>query len=143
MTNFSRNILFVFLLLSIFAFSQPCHPEQSEAPPKAGQGSLKEQFAGFSAWGVTSVKAGNFAPGKLSEHYLKHGYQFGQITEEQYLQGAQALLDATPDKDVLEKIRPNGDIEHFRESTGEFAVMTKRGRIRTYYKTNYWYWIRH
>jgi pyocin large subunit-like protein len=91
----------------------------------------------------TAVKAGHFAPGKLEEHYLKHGYQFGQITEEQYLQGAQALLDADPGPDVLEKIRFNGDVEHFRPSTGEFAVMTKRGRIRTYYKTDYGYWISH
>jgi len=88
------------------------------------------------------VKADHFAPGQLEAHYLKHGDQFGQITQDQYLQGAQALLDAVPDKDVLERIRPNGDIEHFRVSTGEFAVMTKRGRIRTYFKTDYGYWMR-
>ena len=89
------------------------------------------------------VQAGNFAPGRLDEHYWKHGYQFGHITEEQYLHDAQALLDASPGADVLEKIRPDSDVEHFRESTGEFAVMTKRGRIRTYFKTDYIYWIRH
>jgi pyocin large subunit-like protein len=89
-----------------------------------------------------AVKAGNFAPGQLEAHFLKHGYQFGQITQEQYLQGAQALLDAEAEGDILEKIRQNGDIEHFRVSTGEFAVMTKRGRIRTYFKTDYEYWMR-
>lgn len=105
-------------------------------------------FAPFSyqpvlaAWDITSVRAGDFAPGQLEAHYLKHGYQFGQITQEQYLQGAQALLDAVPGGDVLEKTRPNGDVEHFRASTGEFAVMTKRGRIRTYFKTDYGYWMR-
>ena len=88
------------------------------------------------------VKAGDFAPGQLEAHYLKHGYQFGQITQEQYLQEAQALLDAAVGGDVLEKIRPNGDVEHFRVSTGEFAVMTKSGRIRTYFKTDYGYWMR-
>jgi pyocin large subunit-like protein len=97
----------------------------------------------LAAWDLADVKAGNFAPGRLEEHYLKHRDQFGQITEEQYLQGAQALLDAPAGKDVLEKIRPNGDIEHFRVSTGEFAVMTKRGRIRTYYKVGYVYWVYH
>jgi len=95
------------------------------------------------AWDFGAVQAENFAPGKLEEHYLKHGYQFGQITKEQYLKGAQELLDARPGKDVLEKIRSNGDVEHFRVSTGEFAVMTKRGRIRTYYRSNYLYWLRH
>ena len=89
-----------------------------------------------------ALKAHRFAPGQLEAHYLKHGYQFGNITQEQYLQGAQALLDVSAGADVLEKIRPNGDLEHFRVSTGEFAVMTKRGRIRTYFKTNYRYWMR-
>jgi len=92
---------------------------------------------------VETIKAGNFAPGQLEEHYLKHGNQLGGITQEQYLHNAQALLDAPVGEDVLEKIRPNGDVEHFRVSTGEFAVMTKRGRIRTYYKSNYGYWITH
>ncbi|MBF0571417.1 MAG: hypothetical protein HQL12_06045 [Candidatus Omnitrophica bacterium] len=95
----------------------------------------------LAAWDLAGVKAGNFAPGQLEAHYLKHGYQFGEITQEQYLQGARALLDAPAKGDILEKIRPNnGDIEHFRLSTGEFAVMTKRGRIRTYFKTDYRYW---
>ena len=89
-----------------------------------------------------TVKAGNFAHGQLEAHYLKHGYQFGQITQEQYLKGAQTLLDAAPGADILEKTRRNGDIEHFKVSTGEFAVMTKRGRIRTYFKTDYGYWLR-
>ena len=76
---------------------------------------------------VETIQAGNFASGQLEAHYLKHGYQFGQITQEQYLQGAQALLNASPGGDVLEKIRHNGDVEHFRVSTGEFAVMTQKG----------------
>lgn len=96
----------------------------------------------LAAWELTVVKAGNFASGQLEAHYLKHGDQFGQITQEQYLQGARALLDAPAGGDVLEKIRPNGDIKRFRVSTGEFAVMTKRGRIRTYFKTDYGYWLR-
>jgi pyocin large subunit-like protein len=90
---------------------------------------------------VDTVKAGEFAPGQLEAHYLKHGYQFGGITKEQYLKGAQELLDSAVGTDVLEKIRPNGDVEHYRVSTGEFAVMTRRGRIRTYYKSNYGYWL--
>ncbi len=96
----------------------------------------------LAAWGFAGVEASDFAPGQLEAHYLKHGYQFGQITQEQYLQDARALLDAAPGRDVLEKIRPNGDIEHFKVSTGEFAVMTQRGRIRTYFKTDDGYWIR-
>jgi pyocin large subunit-like protein len=90
----------------------------------------------------TDVKAGDFSSGQLEAHFLKHGAQFGGITQEQYLEGARALLDADAEGDVLEKIRRNGDVEHFRVSTGEFAVMTRRGRIRTYFKTDYEYWLR-
>jgi len=96
----------------------------------------------LAAWDLSGVRAGNFAPGQLEAHYLKHGHQFGQISIEEYLHGAQALLDADAGGDILEKTRSNGDVEHFRVSTGEFAVMTRRGRIRTYFKTNYEYWLR-
>ena len=90
-----------------------------------------------------SIQAKDFAPGELDEHYMKHGYQFGNLTEEQYLEEARHLLDAPAGNGILEKIRYNGDVEHYSISTGEFAVMTKRGRIRTLFKTNYGYWISH
>ena len=95
------------------------------------------------AWDFGHTKAYDFAPGKLDEHYLKHGYQFGHITEEQYLHEAQDLLDAAPSVDILERVRPNGDVEHYQVSTHEFAVMTRRGRIRTFFKTYYRYWLTH
>jgi len=87
-------------------------------------------------------QAGNFASGQLEAHFLKHGDQLGYNSQEQYLQGARELLNAPPGKDVLEKIRPNGDVMHYRMSSGEFAVMTKSGRIRTYFKADYFYWMR-
>ena len=125
MKNSRRRIILGFLLFIVIGvFTSLCYQPD------------------LAAWDLTSVRAGDFAPGQLEAHYLKHGYQFGQITQEQYLQGAQALLDAAPGGDVLEKIRLNGDVEHFRVSTGEFAVMTKRGRIRTYFKTDYRYWMK-
>ena len=91
---------------------------------------------------AASVRAGDFAAGELEAHYQKHGYEFNHITQEQYLEGARALLNATPGKDVLEKTRTNGDILHYRVSTGEFAVMTSQGRIRTYFKADYRYWMK-
>ena len=124
MKNLRRRIIFGFLFLLVIGVSAPlCYQPD------------------LAAFDLVGVRAGDFAPGQLEEHYLKHGYQFGKITQEQYLQDAQALLDAEPGGDILEKIRPNGDVEHFRVSTGEFAVMTKRGRIRTYYKADYGYWL--
>jgi len=87
--------------------------------------------------GVSGYQAGNFAPGELEAHYLKHGYQFGNITQDEYLANAQSLLNTGPGGNILEKIRPNGDILHYKESTGEFAAMTKEGRIRTYFKADF------
>ena len=91
---------------------------------------------------VHSVLAEDFAPGQLEAHYLKHKYEFGDITQNEYLDGARVLLNSAPERDTLEKIRANGDILHYRVSTGEFAVMARDGRIRTYFKTNYKYWLK-
>jgi len=91
---------------------------------------------------IVNVNAGDFAPRQLEAHYLKHGYQFGNITQEQYLENARDLLNTPAGADVLEKTRSNGDILRYRVSTGEFAVMSSTGRIRTYFKADYQYWMR-
>ena len=125
MKNFRRRFIFGFLLFIVIGVFAPlCYQPD------------------LAAWDIAGVRAGDFAPGQLEAHYLKHGDQFPGTTQEQYLQGARALLDAAVGGDVLEKTRFNGDVEHFRVSTGEFAVMTKRGRIRTYFKTDYRYWMK-
>jgi pyocin large subunit-like protein len=91
---------------------------------------------------ASNVQAGDFAPGELEAHYLKHGYQFGSISQDQYLENARELLNSGLDSDVLEKTRSNGDILRYRVSTSEFAVMASDGRIRTYFKADYRYWSR-
>jgi hypothetical protein len=91
---------------------------------------------------VIGVQARDFAQGQREAHYKKHGQQFGAITIDQYLDQARSLLNAPAGKDVLEKTRPNGDILRYRVSTGEFAVMTPRGRIRTYFKADMRYWMK-
>ena len=89
-----------------------------------------------------TVRARDFAPGQLEAHYGKHGAGFGLVTQQEYLERARALLNSSPGKDVLGKMRMNGDILRYRVSTGEFAVMTGAGRIRTYFRTDYRYWSR-
>jgi len=123
-----RYILFVFLC----AFVISCSGQEASSP--SIQGSDKSY--------TTHVAAGDFAPGQLEAHYAKHGYQFGNISQEEYLQNARALLNAPADNDVLEKTRSDGDVLRYRVSTGEFAVMTGDGRIRTYFKTDHRYWLR-
>ena len=127
-----KNFLRYFLLAFVCVFAISCTQENTE-PPAASE--INTSY-------VSSVRAGDFAPGQLEAHYQKHGYQFGNSTQEQYLDGARALLNAAPGKNILEKARVNGDILHYRMSTGEFAVMAKDGRIRTYFKADYRYWMR-
>jgi len=124
--NFSRFcVLFLFCFC---AFSCTSRDAASSTPEETSKS-------------AATVQAHDFAPGQLEAHYRKHGQQFGAITIDQYLDQARDLLDASAGNDVLEKIRPNGDILHYRVSTGEFAVMTLHGRIRTYFKTGMRYWM--
>ncbi|MCX5681986.1 MAG: hypothetical protein NT079_06965 [Candidatus Omnitrophica bacterium] len=127
-----KSFLGYFFLALACVFAASC--TQGNAQPPA----TSENNVNYAA----SVRAGDFASGQLEAHYQKHGYEFGNITQGQYLEGARALLNATPEKDILEKTRTNGDILHYRVSTGEFAVMTAQGRIRTYFKTDYRYWMK-
>jgi len=129
MCRFRLRYLFL-VFLCIFTLS--CSQRDTPSP------STQESYKSY----ATNARAGDFAPGQLEAHYLKHGYQFGNITQEDYLENAKALLNTVPGDNVLEKTRSNGDILHYRVSTGEFAVMSGDGRIRTYFKTNYQYWTR-
>ena len=120
---------FFIIFLSIFT---PSCSQRDTSPPSISE---------FNTSYVVNVKAGDFAPGQLQAHYLKHGYQFGNITQEQYLDNARELLNAPLGTGILEKTRSNGDILRYRVSTGEFVAMARDGRIRTYFKTDYQYWM--
>lgn len=121
---------FFLIFLCICAFS--CSQRDTSPPfiPKSNANYL------------SNVKAKDLSLGQLEAHYLKHGYQFGNISQNQYLEGARNLLNAPVGNDLLEKTRSNGDILHYRVSTGEFAVMASDGRIKTYFKTDYQYWMK-
>jgi hypothetical protein len=123
-----RYFLLIFLCTFSISCSQGDTPSSTIPRPSTRYG--------------VNVKAGDFAPGQLEAHYTKHGYQFGTITQDQYLENARELLNARAGNDILEKVRSNGDILHYRISTGEFAVMASDGRIKTYFKTDYQYWMR-
>ncbi|MEG1427416.1 MAG: hypothetical protein RSC76_06975 [Oscillospiraceae bacterium] len=72
----------------------------------------------------------------MKEHYRKHVIErgeFGDITIEEYLQQAQALISST-DQEILTKTEGDGDTVFYRESTNEYAVLSKDGYIRTYFK---------
>jgi hypothetical protein len=60
------------------------------------------------------------SPTKLHQHFQKHGREFGNITEDQYLAMAQDLRDAPLSKSVIEAQQVGGTVSRFDRSTGAF-----------------------
>jgi hypothetical protein len=80
-----------------------------------------------------------FAPGQLEHHFAKHGGEMGFANQGDYLRAAQALALGGPG---VETFRRGGDTLFFKEATGEFAVVSDRNALRTYFKPDdgrrYW-----
>lgn len=67
----------------------------------------------------------------LSDHYEKHGIYMKYKKPEQYLKGANRVIE---DPDTLHAIEAeDGDDVYYLERTNEFVVVSKDGYIRTYF----------
>ena len=93
-------------------------PEDEAAAPKAQDRDVYYYFASQQLF---------------DSHYEKHGSEFGNITQEQYLDQVNALMQSQ-NEEVLTKTRSNGDVMFYRETTNEFAVKTVKNVIKTYFK---------
>lgn len=70
-------------------------------------------------------------PDRLTGHYEKHGIEMGYSSEEEYLAGANSLIN---NPDALQKTEADdGDRIYFLESTNEIAFVSTDGYIRTYF----------
>lgn len=76
------------------------------------------------------------SPELLHEHYLKHGAEFGNITEAEYLHRAQELRDKPRGDGILEYDRRDGAITKFDRRTGAFGAYDRDGTIRTFFIPN-------
>ena len=101
---------------------------------EAGQEAAEEATEWVGKEGAARTIKGFATPQKLSEHFKKHGAEFGFKSESEYLAAAQKFASSQPGSDVLVKIRANGDRVIYNVSTNEFAVVTPDGTIRTYFK---------
>ena len=72
----------------------------------------------------------------MDEHFAKHGAEFGNISEDEYLRAAQELRDRTVGGDVLEIVRDDGTVSRFDRSSGAFIAFNRDGTIRTFFKPN-------
>lgn len=118
-----KTLLRLLLLLSVFILAVGCSSKIHDENVNKG---------------IDDFKNANFASEKLlRSHYIKHVVkqkEFGNITMDEYLEGARKLINSKPGGDILTKTRSNGDILFYNKSTNEFAVVTKDGVIRTYFK---------
>lgn len=70
-------------------------------------------------------------PQYLTEHFQKHGAEFPYATEEEYLLGANNVIQ---NPNALHKLEAeDGDDVYYVENTGEFVVVSTDGYIRTYF----------
>ena len=70
----------------------------------------------------------------LKKHVSKHLAEYGDITEDQYIERAKRLLRSAPSDDILVLTRSDGSVAKYRISTNEFVTGTKDGYIRTAFK---------
>ena len=68
----------------------------------------------------------------LREHYEKHGKEMGYHSEEEYLAGANAVINDSSSLHKQEK--ENGDDIYYRESENRLVIVSTDGYIRTYFR---------
>lgn len=70
----------------------------------------------------------------LESHYQKHGVEFGDVTQEEYLQGANQLINSRSPELLTKFETEDGDMLYYIKRTNEFLVLSADGYIRTYFK---------
>ena len=68
----------------------------------------------------------------LEEHFEKHNENFDYADVQEYLDGANRVIN---DKNALHKLEAeDGDDVYYLEDTNEFVIVSTDGYIRTYFK---------
>ena len=75
----------------------------------------------------------------FTEHFNKHGHEFGDISQAEYLKIANRLFAS---QDALRKTESDGDLLFYEAASNTFGVLSKDGYIRTCFKPDdgiaYW-----
>ena len=70
----------------------------------------------------------------LNEHFEKHNEDFGYADVQEYVEGANRVIN---DKNALHKLEAeDGDDVYYLENTNEFVIVSTDGYIRTYFNPN-------
>lgn len=73
---------------------------------------------------------------QYSDHYEKHGAEFGKISKQQYLKMAQEFRDAPKGGDILEAVRQDRVVTRFHKKKGWFLAVNQDRTIRTFFIPN-------
>lgn len=126
----------IFVIAGIFYLTAP-----SEDSTDTGDGASYESDSDY---GNQSIDSGNEEAEtnevtyefrkqqNLDDHFEKHGSEFDYETAEEYLAGANRVIN---DPNSLYKTEAeDGDHIYYLESTNEFVVVSTDGYIRTYFR---------
>lgn len=92
-----------------------------------GRNGHKTSHIGY-AW------AKDFKKTTFKLHVAEHMTSLGLSTPESYRAHAVAFANRVDRENHVSYIRKNGDTVKFSKKTGEFAVITKKGIVTTYFK---------
>jgi len=73
---------------------------------------------------------------QFDEHYAKHGREFGNISQAEYLERAQALRDAPVGGSILQANKPGGVFTKFDRKSNAFGAYNSDRTIRTFFIPN-------
>lgn len=71
---------------------------------------------------------------QLEGHYNKHGQEFGDISKEEYLARANALLRKETSENIMEIQRQDNSTSRYDSINNEFLVINEDNTIRTFFK---------
>ena len=131
-----RFLLVIFILAligaSYFLDAGLYRPVQGNAPVTQNVPTSASRASAESGIIWTSTRDLDAAENAL-RHFRKHGHEFGFTTVDEYVAAATRFLKDPPSGTQTKK-QKDGDTVRFRASTGEFAVMNRRGVPRTYFR---------
>ncbi len=122
------SVVLAILLFVVVACGSP------QAPPDQARKTKEAVESNAVSSHIKRPDIGFASRQKLVDHYRKHGREFGSITMEQYLRGAQELRDRPAGGAILEATRSDGSVTRFDRASGDFIAFGRDGVIRTYFR---------
>ena len=114
--------------------SSAATPAATAAQTETTSAAESEESAPVADDSSKEYKQYSFRSKKLfDDHYKKHGSEFGSISQEEYLQLANDLLNSDSPTVLHKTEKEDGDDVYFDTDTGYFLVLSTDGYIRTFF----------